>query len=623
MTVLVAVGPNSERGSCEVLDNVVIRIGRSPLQGFAVAWDRMVSREHADIVWKAGRLEIACLEKAANPVFHDKHPHRKLTVDAGETFWIGKTQFTINVDKPQEFLEDIDEFASPQQHAYGAQEIAQFAFGETKLQMQLLEQVPHLIESVESDTEMAAKMADLLLEAIPKAEVVAAVQFEVIMAESTVVDQSVQEIMQSDAKFNVNQLIERSRDEGESNSSSIRIGEMNTLRVATRPGFIGRFTPSRRLLLSALKRQQTIVYLWGFNDEDSGRFTVSDGLDWAYCCPIPGESCRGWCLYVSGQSRPEFSSEFLRGDLRFTSMAAKLIGSIRQLRTLQSRNAQLSRFFSPSVVNTLSTQASLEPTEGNISILFCDVRGFSRLSEHSQENLKHLLTRINLALELMTHAILDNQGAIADFQGDAALGFWGWPSPIVDGPLRAARAAMMIREDFEHAAQVEGGPLEGFRVGIGLSHGWAIAGTIGTSEQTHLTVLGHVVNLGSRLEGLTKKFKVSILMDVTTAQFVRQHLPAAEGVVRKLARVRPAGMDSSVTVFELIPASVLQLSKAQLDAHETAVEAFTEGRWDRAVKLLETVPESDPSREMLLQYIEEHGHKPPTSWDGVITFDSK
>jgi len=79
------------------------------------------------------------------------------------------------------------------------------------------------------------------------------------------------------------------------------------MRVATRDEYEGRFRPSRRLVLSALTRQESIVHLWNDESEEEGddgpQFTVSDDLDWVFCTPILSDSTRGWVLYVLGNHR--------------------------------------------------------------------------------------------------------------------------------------------------------------------------------------------------------------------------------------------------------------------------------------------------------------------------------
>src|SRR5207237_1101435 len=137
-----------------------------------------------------------------------------------------------------------------------------------------------------------------------------------------------------------------------------------------------------------------------------------------------------------------------RTDLKFTELVAAILSSLRQVRLLQRRQAVLSQFFSPSVLTTLGNADAdqlLAPRETEVSVLFCDLRGFSRESDKAAADLLGLLERVSKALGVMTHHILDNGGVIADFQGDAALGFWGWPLAQRDAISRVCLAALGIR----------------------------------------------------------------------------------------------------------------------------------------------------------------------------------
>ena len=197
--------------------------------------------------------------------------------------------------------------------------------------------------------------------------------------------------------------------------------------------------------------------------------------------------------------------------------------------------------------------------------------------------------------------------------------------PQPDAVERACSAALAIRKEFEAAARKPGHPLAGFRVGIGLASGRAVAGKIGTLDQVKVTVFGPVVNLASRLEGMTKILRASILLDEPTAQVARQRVPRDVGRLRRLARVRPYGMDTPVTVSELLPppAEYTLLTDEHLKAYESAVDALMEGRWSEAFELLHQVPAGDRVKDFLTVFIANHNRTPPPDWDGVIPLTSK
>ena len=216
-----------------------------------------------------------------------------------------------------------------------------------------------------------------------------------------------------------------------------------SMRVQTRENFEGRFVPSRRMILKCLKTQSSVVHVFESAGGES-QFTMNEGLGWAFCSPIKAESGKGWCLYVSGQGTPSgaliITEDDLLGDLRFTQLVAEFIGSIRQVRLLQDQKSQLTTFFSPKIIDGLTkanSKDALRPAERQISVLFCDVRGFSKKAESRRGDLISLLKSASAALNVMANGIVNADGAVADFQGDAALGFWGWPMETDEGPIPA------------------------------------------------------------------------------------------------------------------------------------------------------------------------------------------
>jgi len=136
-------------------------------------------------------------------------------------------------------------------------------------------------------------------------------------------------------------------------------------------------------------------------------------------------------------------------------------------------------------------------------------------------------------------------------QGDLALGFWGWPQALTEGPLSACRAALQIRQLFELANEKANSVVKGFHAGIGIATGLAIAGRIGIRDHSKIGVVGPVVMVASHLEGLTKKKGVSILMDQETAGAVKVWLSSDEGRCRPTGRLRPAGFEQPIEVSEL------------------------------------------------------------------------
>jgi adenylate cyclase len=333
---------------------------------------------------------------------------------------------------------------------------------------------------------------------------------------------------------------------------------------------------------------------------------------------------------VAGRSPAEAGGRppDLRPDLKFTELVASLLGALRDLQQLEQRSATLGRFFSPRALALLTGaegELSLVPRPARVTVLFCDLRGFSAEAERSRDDLMGLLARVSRALDLMTDAIHAHQGVVGDFQGDAALAFWGWPLAEPDSAALACRAALAIRREFARAGEEPGNPLANFRCGIGLASGEAVAGRLGSAGRFKIDVFGPVVNLASRLEGITKLLRVPILIDEET---VRQATAAGEpdwGRFRRLARVRPYGMAEAVAVAEVLPPADHPdvLSDEHLRLYGRALAAFDAGAWDDAYRLLHDLPHWDRGKEFLLSQILRHSRRAPSGWDGVVRLESK
>ena len=355
-----------------------------------------------------------------------------------------------------------------------------------------------------------------------------------------------------------------------------------------------------------------------------GRPTLAIGAEagggWALGVPIADPDApppARQAVVVTGESPGDPRER--AADLRFVSLVAETVAAADRSSRLERQTAALRPFLPPAVLERLGEHpdpAALAPAECLATVLFCDLRGFSRTSERvladgGPGDLTRLLDRVSAALSVMTRRIREHGGVTADFLGDAALAFWGWPAASDADAARAAAAALAIAADFA-AARPPGDPLAGFRVGVGLATGPAVAGRIGTDEQAKITVFGPVANLASRLEGLSKPLGVPVVCDAATAAAVSAGDAAGVRVpgvrVRPLATVRPAGMERPEAVSELLPpADAHPLTDADLSRYAEAVAAFTAGDWPRAAALLQQHPADDLAQDFLRQ----HPRRPP------------
>jgi adenylate cyclase len=571
----------------ELVSGDVIRIGRAPREGWAVPWDVLISREHADVELIPQGLRVRALETARNPILYNELPSTEFVAVAGDEFQIGRTVFQFH---------DAESIHSSSttfiEHMYTRKELQAIGFKNADRCLEALCEVPRLISESMSDDKFATEIVELILNALPDVAVVAVIQFDA--------------------------------------AADYESPEPKLMRWNSRDDVIKRFQPSRRLMARVLQRRCSAIHLWEDTQKTPG-YTMSGDLDWAFSTPIPTSQDR-WCLYVSGKRKfggvaSIESPSDLVAELRFAELTANFIGSIRNVRSLERQQSQMRQFFSPAIVEMMagSQAASMEPREGDISVLFCDVRGFSRKVEQSRQRLDQLLERVSHALSAMTRSILRFEGVIADFQGDASLAFWGWPNPLEGGALSACRAAMSIYRTFYLANLDPDHPLNGFQVGIAAGHGHAIAGRIGSDDQIKVGVFGPVVNLTSRLEGITKQTGASILIDGGMADQVRGHLPPTEGRLRLVARMRPRGMDDAVDVYQLLPTGLNydSITDADLAQYEAAAQEIIAGNWDRAQAMLKDLLPDDGPANFLRSLLADHAADPPTGWDGAINLLSK
>jgi adenylate cyclase len=558
-------------------------------------------------MWRNSRLKVRRLPDAANPVFHGGKVADSFEVPIGGAFVIGRTVLTVAESRVPRTPLDGRQLLEARTITH--QELQRLQFRDAPHRLDVLSKLPDVISSATADADLFARLTDMLLAGIARADAVALVEAET------------PECVEPPAP----------------NDPAAR--PVRVLHWDRRLPGQGAFEPSRRLVVEAVDTQQTVLHIWSgpaSEPTETPDYTLQGRFDWAFCTPLPGDGCRGWGLYLAGRFpggdtgtllAPIQSNE-LRDDVKFTELVADIVGSLRQVQVLRERQGLFRRFFSPGVMAVISSgdaSRALEPREAEVTVLFCDLRGFSRKVEESAGQLLEVLNRVSAALGVMTRNILDNRGAIADFLGDAAMGFWGWPLDDPGKVTNACRAALGIRAAFETVSQDAAHPLSGFRVGVGVASGRAVAGGIGTPEQAKVTVFGPVVNLASRLEGMTRALRVPILLDEPTAEAVRTQMPRDEARVRRLAKVRPYGLETPLMVTELIPPAgpVSTLTDDDLAHYEAALEGFLAGEWVRAYELLHRLPPQDRGKDLLTGFILQHNHTPPPGWDGVIPLASK
>ena len=265
---------------------------------------------------------------------------------------------------------------------------------------------------------------------------------------------------------------------------------------------------------------------------------------------------------------------------------------------------------------------SMEGKSEELTVLFSDIVGFTHISESLAP--KELSQFINEYLTSMSLVIRNNRGTLDKYIGDAIMAFWGAP---VDDPEHARQGvisamAMQAELDKLRAQMLERGWPD-IRIGVGVNTGQMSVGDMGSKLRKAYTVMGDAVNLGSRLEGLTRIYGVGVIVGPNTKQAVK------DIVFRELDRVKVKGKDEPVAIFE--PIGI----EGQVDAKVTdelklwhkALKAYRAQNWDEAEMNLLNVQRMSPGCKLYELYFERiqqcRAEPPGPGWDGVTAFKTK
>jgi adenylate cyclase len=254
-------------------------------------------------------------------------------------------------------------------------------------------------------------------------------------------------------------------------------------------------------------------------------------------------------------------------------------------------------------------------------VLFSDIRGFTTLSEKlDPQGLKQFL---NAYFTPITEIIFRKQGTIDKYVGDMVMAFWGAPlrdhahaQNAVETALAMLDAMPKMREDFGARGWPE------VDIGIGINTGPMNVGDMGSSFRRAYTVIGDAVNLGSRLESLTKYYGVRLLVSDSTRA-------AVTGVTfRRLDRVQVKGKSEPIEIHEAVClSSQLEATlAAELEAHEAALDAYFAGDWDAAAHRFSALASAFPERlvyGVFMERVAELRQTQAPGWDGVYAHTAK
>lgn len=302
-----------------------------------------------------------------------------------------------------------------------------------------------------------------------------------------------------------------------------------------------------------------------------------------------------------------------------------LQGFLRESQRRQHLKSVFGQYVPPAHIDQMLDHPEAYTMEGEsreLTVLFSDIRSFTSISEQlSASQLKALL---NEYFDPVTELIFRHDGTIDKYVGDMVMAFWGAPIPDPEHRRKAiitALAMQTLTKDLSARLTARG--LPEIRIGIGLNTGVMNVGDMGSRYRKAYTVLGDAVNLGSRLEGLTKFYGVGILVGEDTRRGLGDH------VFRFCDRLQVKGKETAIDAWEPLGPQdqVDPTEQARVGRYHEAIEHYFRREWAAATALLETLAEEDPDCRVYALFLERTRalaqEGVPPDWNGVWRHTSK
>ncbi|MGO9921453.1 MAG: adenylate/guanylate cyclase domain-containing protein [Isosphaeraceae bacterium] len=273
------------------------------------------------------------------------------------------------------------------------------------------------------------------------------------------------------------------------------------------------------------------------------------------------------------------------------------LARVKEERAALALQTQLEQFFTPELARQLMARPELLTGQDlEITVLFCDIRSFSRITREHQP--AFTLEWTNDVLSTLSDCVLKHQGVLVNYIGDELMAMWGAPEAQPDHPARACRAALEMLESLEALNDRWQGPLgEPIGLGIGVNTGMARVGNTGSQRKFQYGPLGTMVNVASRTQGACKYFKSSLLITKETRDRLGQEFP-----VRRLGKARVVNMTDPIELYELWPPGESG-SEDVCPAYEEALATFEAGDFQKSAltlrRILDSHPEDGPSNALL------------------------
>jgi adenylate cyclase len=307
------------------------------------------------------------------------------------------------------------------------------------------------------------------------------------------------------------------------------------------------------------------------------------------------------------------------------------------LRTERERNRvrnAFSHYMAPALVERLAAEPGRLKLGGenrDMTLLFSDVRGFTTISEGLDA--EELTRFLNSLFTPLSNIILDQQGTIDKFMGDALMAFWNAPLDDAKHPSHACGAALRMMTEMEtlntrwrEDAEAKGRPYKEVKLGIGLNTGLCCVGNLGSETRFDYSVIGDNVNIASRLEGQSKTYDLMTIVGQSTTE------RAPEFAFLEIDLLKVKGKTSATRVFSLLGDSALKESRPFIyltEKHGAFLARYRAKDWDAAEALSRECEKMDGAQLMRLYALYREriaafrAAPPPPDWDGTAEALSK
>jgi adenylate cyclase len=351
---------------------------------------------------------------------------------------------------------------------------------------------------------------------------------------------------------------------------------------------------------------------------------------------IVGLAGMSWYFFAEHNLLIDFTYPLISSWLIF--LVLTFVNYFREQRQRQQIRSAFGYYLSPALVEQLAKSPEklvLGGEERRMTILFSDVRGFTSISEHYKDDPAGLTHLMNRFLTPMTNAIIERNGTIDKYIGDAIMAFWNAPLDDDDHEANACDAALemlaraeVLNGEFKREADASGGVYLPLRIGIGLNTGPCVVGNMGSDFRFNYSVLGDTVNVASRLESRTKDYRLSLVIGSRTAERAK-----AKFATMEIDLIQVKGKKQPEAVFTVLGRAEVDddpRCRELRDLNASMLTIYRRQQWDEAESLIDRCRKLangfgvsglyDMYVERIAAY---RAAPPPADWTGVYEAESK